>query len=62
MEELKNILCELADDAVNMVDIAFDMFPDTTLSECFPLSAYRIVNIDGYNYAIRYQVELKPIE
>jgi hypothetical protein len=63
MEELKNTLHALADDAVNMVDVTFDMFPDvTSLSECFPYSACRTITIDGHDYTIRYKVELKPIE
>ena len=61
MEELRKLLCELADDTIEMTEDTLDMCPDTVLSECFPFVACRTVNIDGYNYKIKYHVDLKPI-
>lgn len=61
MEELRKMLCELADDTIQMTEDTFDMCPDTVLSECFPFIAYRTVNIDGYDYKIKYRIDLKPV-
>lgn len=62
MEELRKMLRELADDTIQMTEDTFDMCPDITLSECFPFTAYRTVNIAGYNYKIKYRIDLKPVE
>lgn len=61
MEELKNLLHEIADDAIEMTEYTLKMIPDTCLSECFPYMACRTVNIDGFNYQVQYEVKLRPI-
>lgn len=61
MEELKVVLHNIADDAVSLTQETLDLYPDSTLSECFPYQACRIVSIDGFTYQVRYKVELHPV-
>lgn len=61
MEELRKLLHETADDAIELTQYTLNELPDTCLSECFPYTAYRTIEIDGFPYQVSYEVKLRPI-
>ena len=59
MEELKKVIVTLADDVVEMSNDTLTMVPDATILDCFPYTAYRHVTIDGIDYRMKVEIELR---
>ena len=61
MEELKNLLYEVGDDAIEMTKYTMEMCP-VTLEGCFPYNAYRTVSINGKDYRVQVEIQLSEMK
>ncbi len=62
MKELKKLLYSMSDDAIEITKTTLELFPDTTLSECFPFHVRDTVMIDGFEYEVQCEIKLRPVE
>lgn len=62
MENLKNKLQDGMDAVLEMVNDTHEMFPNLKTIDCFPISVYRTVEIDGKQYQLKMNFEVKECQ